>query len=110
MKRQKYTSEQYALFKTVYEIYRAKEYPDLKCLAEKKFNDTVHPRNDVQIGIDVFYDDKKSGDVRCSVALYIVKTQPWWHFWDSAVLVEDFIVAPDGTLQVNDIRLRDLVD
>ncbi len=74
------------------------EYVELKRLANENFNDTVHPRDDVQIGIDVFYDDKKLGHVRCSVALYTVKAQPWWHFWDTAVLVEDFILAPDGTL------------
>ncbi len=38
--------------------YRAKSYEDLKFLADKKYHETVHPHDDVQIGIDIFYDDK----------------------------------------------------
>lgn len=97
MKRLKYSPEQYAALQDIVKIFRQKKYLELKRLADEKFNDTVHPRDDVQIGVDVFYDDKKRGHIRCSVALFTVEKQPWWHFWDSSVLVEDFIIAPDGT-------------
>lgn len=97
MKQSNYTEAQYNSFKNLVKEFRKKSYLDLKCLADEKFNDTEHPRDDVQIGISVLYDDKKLGYVRCSIALFTVKEQPWWHFWDSAVLVEDFIIAPDGT-------------
>lgn len=96
MKQPPYSPEQYAAFQDIVKVFRKKEYLELKRLADEKFNDTVHPRDDVQIGIDLFYDDKKLGYVRCSMSLYTVTVRPWWHFWDTAVLVEDFILAPDG--------------
>ena len=97
MKQPAYTDAQYDSFKEIVGKFKKKNYPELRRLADEKFNDTEHPRDDVQIGVDVFYDDKDLGHVRCSVALFTVKEQPWWHFWDSAVLSEDFVMAPDGT-------------
>lgn len=97
MSSKNYSNKQYAAFKQVYVRFHKMDYPELKKLAEEKFNDTEHPQGDVQIGVNVLYDDKKLGHVRCFIALFTVKEQPWWHFWDSAVLSEDFIITPDGT-------------
>lgn len=73
-------------------------YAKMKQFADKNYNDTVHPRSDVQIGIDIFYDDKKQGDIRCTVALFIAETNPrWWRFWDTAVHIEGFIIRPNGS-------------
>ena len=94
----KYSQQQYDSFKKVYERYHALSYAKMQKLADKKFNDTVHPRSDAQIGIDVFYDDKKLGNIRCMVALFVVETKPrWWKFWDTAVHNEDFIIKPNGS-------------
>lgn len=98
MKQPEYTHAQRDIARHALEEFKKKNYVVLKHLADEKFNDTEHPHDDVQIGVDIFYDDKKLGHVRVSVALYVIKERPWWHFWDSAVLVESFIIAPDGTL------------
>lgn len=93
----RFSPRQYEAFRNVYDSYHGMDYAELRNLADKKYNDTKHPRDDIQIGVDVFYDDKKSGNIRCTVALFMVETnQRWWKFWDTAVYSEDFIIKPNG--------------
>ena len=98
MKQAKYTQQQLDSFENIVINFKKKNYSELKQLADSKFSDTFHPREDVQISVNVIYDNKDLGSVRCTIALYTVDNKPWWHFWDSAVVVKDFVITPEGKI------------
>lgn len=100
MKKNRYNTREHNAFKEVVNEYRGKKYLELSRLAATDFVDTEHPISGIQVGISVFYDDKKTGDVRATFSLYVdSKNVKWWKFWQVVarpVLNEDFIMNRNG--------------